>query len=68
LREFESRVLRKISGPRREKWQEAGEDCIIKNMTYILHKILLGYQIRRWEGHLAYMGEIRNAHIIFVIT
>jgi len=36
-------MLRRIFGSKREKWLEAGEDCIMKSfITFLLHKILLG--------------------------
>jgi hypothetical protein len=39
---FENRVLRRIFGPKR-KWQEAGEDCIMRSfVTCALHQMLLG--------------------------
>jgi hypothetical protein len=39
---FENRVLRGIFGLER-KWQETGEDCIMKSfITFMLHQILLG--------------------------
>jgi hypothetical protein len=38
-----NRVLRRIFGPKREKWREAGEDCIMRSFkTCTLHPILLG--------------------------
>jgi hypothetical protein len=41
LRMFENRVLRRIFG-RKGKWQEAGEDCIMRSLiNYTLHQILL---------------------------
>jgi hypothetical protein len=43
LRVFENRVLRRIFELKREKWQEAGEDCIMRSfITYMLCQILLG--------------------------
>jgi hypothetical protein len=37
------RVLRRIFGLRGRKWQEAGEDCIMRRfITCTLHQILLG--------------------------
>jgi hypothetical protein len=30
---FENRVLRRIFGPKRVKWQEAGENCIMKSFV-----------------------------------
>jgi hypothetical protein len=38
---FENGVLGRIFEPKREKWQEAGEDCIMRNfITCTLHQIL----------------------------
>jgi hypothetical protein len=31
VRISENRVLRRIFGPKRRKWQEVGEDCIIRS-------------------------------------
>jgi hypothetical protein len=31
LRVFEIRVLRRLCGPRREKWREVGEYCIMRS-------------------------------------
>jgi hypothetical protein len=43
LRVCENRVLRRIFEPKGRKWQEAGEDCIIRSfITCMLHHILLG--------------------------
>jgi hypothetical protein len=40
LKVSENKVLRGIFGP---KWQEAGEDCIMRSfITCTLHQILLG--------------------------
>jgi len=33
LRVFENRVLSRIFGPKREKWREAGENCIMRTFT-----------------------------------
>jgi hypothetical protein len=42
LKVFENRVLRRISGPKWEKWREAGEDCIMRSfITCTLHRTLL---------------------------
>jgi hypothetical protein len=39
---FENRVLRRICGPKREKWQEAGKGCIMESfITYMLNQTLL---------------------------
>jgi hypothetical protein len=44
LREFENRVLRRIYGAKKGgKWQEVGEDCVMRSFKpCILHQILLG--------------------------
>jgi hypothetical protein len=43
LRVFENRVLMRIFGPKREKWREAGEDCIMRSFIACkLRQILLG--------------------------
>jgi len=43
LRVFENRMLRRIFGPKGRKWQEAGEDCIMRSfITYKLRQILIG--------------------------
>jgi hypothetical protein len=43
LRVIENRVLWRIFGPKRQKWQEYGEEFIIKGFrTSTLHQILLG--------------------------
>jgi len=43
LRVLENRALRRIFDLRRRKWQEAGEDYIMRSfITCTLHKILLG--------------------------
>jgi hypothetical protein len=45
LRVLENRVLWRIFGPKR-KWQEAGEECIIRCFnTLMLQQILLGRSI-----------------------
>jgi hypothetical protein len=39
-RVFEKRVLGRIYGPKREKWWEVGEDCLMRNLiTCTLRKI-----------------------------
>jgi hypothetical protein len=32
LRVFENRVLRRIYGPKKNNWQEAGGDCVIRSL------------------------------------
>jgi hypothetical protein len=43
---FENRVLRRIFGQRGRKWQDFGEDCIMRSfIAYTLQQILL-----RWSS------------------
>jgi hypothetical protein len=40
---FENRVLRRIFGPKKGNWREAGEDCIMRSfITCTLHNVSLG--------------------------
>jgi hypothetical protein len=52
--------LRRKSGPKRKKRQEAEEDCIIRGfITCMLHQILLGSYNLKGRDHLEdqeYMG------------
>jgi hypothetical protein len=57
---------------RGRKWWGAGEDCIMRsvinlypspNITYIR---VMKSRMMRWEGHVAHMGEMRNAYKILV--
>jgi hypothetical protein len=51
-------VLRRIFGPKRGKWREAGEDCLMRSfITCKLHQILLGYKINEDK-----VGEPYNTH------
>jgi len=55
LRVFENRVLR-ISGPKRKKCWEAGEDYIMRSfVTCMFHQTLLVMKSRRlrWVRHIA---------------
>jgi hypothetical protein len=53
-----------------KKWQEAGEDCIMRSfITCKNYQILLGLSSQRKMrrvGHVAHMGEMRNAYKILV--
>jgi hypothetical protein len=62
----ENRELRKISGHQR-KWQEAGEDCTMRNL-YTSPNIIrvIKSRIMRWAGHGIRMGEMRNEYRILV--
>jgi hypothetical protein len=51
------------------KWQEAGEDCIMRSfITCTLHQILrvMKSMMIRWAGHVTRMREMRNPYRIFV--
>jgi hypothetical protein len=70
LRVFENRVLRKIFGP---KWDEVtGEWRKLHNeelrdlySSPSIIKIIKSRRMR-WEGHVAHMGEKRNAYRLLV--
>jgi hypothetical protein len=47
------------------KWQETVEDCMVRNfITCTLHQMLI--KSGRWAGHVACIGEMRNAYKILV--
>jgi hypothetical protein len=53
--------------PRGRKWQEVGEDCIMKSfITSMLHGILFKSRRVRWMGHVGHVGEMINAYNILV--
>jgi hypothetical protein len=41
LRRFENKVQRKILNLRGRKWQEAGEDCIVRSFVSCMHQEML---------------------------
>jgi hypothetical protein len=61
-------VLKRIFGPKRKKWQEAG--CWRRLHNEKFHKMYATSNIisvirskrMNWVGHVAHMGEIRNAY------
>jgi hypothetical protein len=70
LRVFESRVLRKVFGPKRDKL--TGEQRKLHNEElndlYSLPNIVQVVKSRRmrWAGHVACMGEDRGVHRVLV--
>jgi hypothetical protein len=70
LRVFENRVLRRILGPKRE--EVTGEWRRLHNEElYALHAspVIIGVlklRIMRWSGHVACMGDMRDAHRVLV--
>jgi hypothetical protein len=48
------------------KWQETAEDCIMSFITSpnIIHMIKSGRM--GWVGHVAHIGEMRNAYSVLV--
>jgi hypothetical protein len=70
LRVFETRVLRKIFGPKRDEM--TGEWRILHNEElrdlYSLPSIIRIFKSKRmrWAGHRARMGEKRNAYRLLV--
>jgi hypothetical protein len=70
LRVFENRVLRRIFGPKRDEvievWRKLHNDEL--HNLYGSPSIIRMVKSRRmkWEGHVAPMGEKRNAYRILV--
>jgi len=69
LRVFENRVLR-IFEPKREEWVEGWRRPHNEKLhnLYASPNIIKNIKTRRmrWAGHVTHMGELRNAHKIFV--
>jgi hypothetical protein len=70
LRLFENRVLRRIFGPKRDEvtgeWRKLHNDEL--HDLYSSPSIIRIIKSRRikWAGHVARMGEKRNAYILLV--
>jgi hypothetical protein len=66
LRMFEKRVMRRITGRKREEvvgdWRRLHNDELPN--LYASPNIIRAIKLRRmrWVGHVAYMGEMRNAY------
>ena len=67
---FENRVLRRISGPKRDEitweWRKLNNEEF--SDLYSLPNIVLVVKLRRmrWAGHVAHMGEGRGVHRVLV--
>jgi hypothetical protein len=50
------------------KWREVGENCIMRNFVSCTPSIIriINSRRMRWAGHVARMGEKRNAYRILV--
>jgi hypothetical protein len=47
---------------RGRKWQEDGEDCIMRNfINCTLHRVIILGRMK-WVGHVAHMGDMRNVY------
>jgi hypothetical protein len=70
LRVFENRVLRRISGPKRDEvtggWRKLHNEKL--HGLYSSPSIIRVIKARRmrWAGHVAHMGEVRGAYNILV--
>jgi hypothetical protein len=70
IRVFENRVLRRIFGPKRDEvmgdWRKLHNEEL--HNLYSSPNIIRIIKSRRmrWVGHVARMGETRNAYRIFV--
>jgi hypothetical protein len=68
LRVFENRVLRRISGPKRDEvtgWRIMHNEL---HILYSLQNIIRIVKLRRmrWEGHVVDLGEMKNEYTILV--
>jgi len=60
LKVFENRVLRRIFGPKRDKVSGSSRRLYNKVLNDLYSSLNINQVIksrRRWEGHVAYMGE-----------
>jgi hypothetical protein len=67
---FENRVLRRIFGSKRDEVEKVGENLHDEELhnLYSSPSIIRMIKSRRmgWAGHVAHMGEKRNAYRILV--
>jgi hypothetical protein len=70
LKVFESRVLRRIFGPRRGEltgdWRKLHNEELHKLYSSSNIIRMIKSKMKRWTGHVARMGETRNAYRILV--
>jgi hypothetical protein len=70
LRVFENRVLRRISGPRRDevtaRWRKLHNEelCNLNSLPSIIR--MTKSRRMRWEGNIALMGQKRNMYRLLV--
>ena len=70
LREFENRVLRRVSGPKWDEvtgeWRKLHREELrdLYSLTNIVR--VVKSRIMRWVGHVARMGEGRGVHRVLV--
>jgi hypothetical protein len=70
LRMFENRVLRRICGPKRDEvtgeWRKLHNEelCDLYSSQIIIR--IIKSRMMRWAGHVARMGEKRNAYRLLV--
>jgi hypothetical protein len=67
---FENRVLRRMFGPKREEvtgdWRRLHNE--LRNLYATPHIVTVIKSSRmRWTGHVALIGEMRNAYKNFVV-
>jgi hypothetical protein len=60
---FDNRVLRGIFGPKRKKWQNAGEDWIMRTYTSYINRVVK-LRLMRFVGYVIRMADIRNTYRI----
>jgi hypothetical protein len=65
LRVFQNRVLRRIFGPKREE-VEGGLRGLHNELRNLYTSPVIKSRRTRWVGHVACMGEMRNAYKIFI--
>jgi hypothetical protein len=70
LRVFENRVLRRIFGPKRDEvaggWRKLHNEDLHNLYSSPSIITIINSRRMRWAGHVARMGEKRNAHRILV--